>query len=90
MIRRHSGSAIAPKSLLGSPRIITRVMPSGYVVVKLRMTPKMTFDLFSPYGRSTSTGCPFSSRSNSTKSPGGNSALVSSWEGVIIFTISYG
>ncbi len=29
-MRRHSGSAIAPRSLLGSPSSRTRVMPSGY------------------------------------------------------------
>ena len=45
-MRRHSGSAMAPKSLLGSPSIRTRVMPSGYLVVKLRMTPTMMLALF--------------------------------------------
>ena len=30
MMRRHSGSASAPMSLLGSPSSTTRFMPSGY------------------------------------------------------------
>ena len=44
-MRRHSVSAIAPKSLLGSPSSKTRVMPSGYLGVKLRMTPTMMLAL---------------------------------------------
>ena len=47
-MRRHSGSAKAPKSLLGSPKIRTRVMPSGYLVVKLRIMPTMMLALFFP------------------------------------------
>ena len=29
MMRTHSGSAIAPSALVGSPKIATRTMPSG-------------------------------------------------------------
>ena len=45
---RHSGSASAPRSLLGSPSSKTRVMPSGYLSVKLRMTPTIMLAWFWP------------------------------------------
>ena len=47
-IRRHSGSASAPSSLLGSPSSTTRFIPSGYLSVKLRIVPAMMLAVFWP------------------------------------------
>ncbi len=88
MIRRHSASASEPISRLGSPSSSTRVIPSGYAAVKLRMTPTMMFALFWPYGRSTGCSAFASSRSYSTKSPCGKSDCVPVRAGVSILMIS--
>ena len=42
MIRRHSGSTIAPIAFVGSPSTATRVMPSGYVTLGVLTTPTTT------------------------------------------------
>jgi hypothetical protein len=47
-IRRHSGSETEPRALVGSPRITTRIIPSGYRVVGVVTVPKTMADLFSP------------------------------------------
>jgi hypothetical protein len=75
MMRRHSGSASAPMSRLGSPRTITRAMPSGCLAVKLRITPTTRLARFSPRGRATGTSAsPPGARSCSWNSPGGRPA----------------
>ncbi len=50
MMRAHSGLASDPTSLLGSPRMMTRVIPSGNFSVTLRTSPTTTFAVFCPYG----------------------------------------
>src|SRR5664279_5147619 len=77
----HSGTATVPRALVGSPNNATRVMPSGYFVVGVVITPATTPALFFPAGRSTGTNVPESSKSYSVKVP---LAPVS------VGTISYG
>ncbi len=67
--RRHSGSAIEPIALVGSPSTTTRRTPSGWRTVGDEATPTTTPALFAPAGRSTGTSCPSSSRSCSTNEP---------------------
>ena len=69
MIRAHSGSETAPSALSGSPLSTTRVTPSGWRSVGVLTTPAMTPALLSPWGRSTATSAPVSSRSCSTNVP---------------------
>ena len=89
-MRAHSGSASEPTSLLGSPRTMTRVIPSGYFSVTFLIRPTTTFAVLWPYCRSTGTSWPSESRSCSTNSPGGRSPCAASAGGVSIRISSYG
>jgi hypothetical protein len=68
LMRRHSGSASDPISLLASPRITTRVIPSGTLAVKLRITPTTMFACSVRRGADLDERA-VSSRSCSTNSP---------------------
>ena len=67
--REHSGSDSAPSAFVGSPSSTTRVTPSGCRAVGVVTTPATIAAEFLPFGRSTGTSTPCSSRSCSVKLP---------------------
>ena len=58
-----------PSAFVGSPNMATRVMPSGYRGVRRVTKPTMSPAVLRPYGRSTGTNSPDSSKSYSTNLP---------------------
>ncbi len=82
--RTHSGSDSAPSDLVGSPSSTTRVTPSGCRDVGVVTTPATIAALFLPFGLSTGTSVPVSSRSYSVNAPAGPDSMVVSSYGYTV------